>query len=51
MSAHRFDSKHLKAQQIMFERVTSQYTEAGYRMEYVSRDEAPTAIMRWLKEK
>lgn len=51
MSAHRFDSKHLKAQQIMFERVTAQYTEADYRMEYVSRDDAPGAIMRWLKEK
>lgn len=47
----KWNSTHLVAQQRMFERVTEQYTEAGYRMEYVSRDEAPSAILGWFREK
>jgi hypothetical protein len=33
----KWNSTHLVAQQRMIERVTGQYTELGYRMEYVSR--------------
>lgn len=47
----RWNSTHLKAQQIMFERVTEQYTTMGFRMEYVSRDSAPEKLLGWLKEK
>ena len=47
----KWNSTHLEAQQRMFERVTQQYTEMGYRMEYVSRDSAPEKILGWLKEK
>jgi hypothetical protein len=31
--------------------VTRRLHEKGYRMEYVSREEAPGAILRWLREK
>lgn len=47
----RWNSTHLQAQQKMIDRVTQQYTDAGYRMEYVSRDSAPEKILGWLKEK
>lgn len=47
----RWNSEHLEAQQKMIDRVTQQYTDAGYRMEYVSRDSAPEKILGWLKEK
>jgi hypothetical protein len=47
----RWNSKHLEAQQRMYERVTSQYEEMGFRQEYVSRDDAPGKILGWLREK
>ena len=47
----KWNSTHLVAQQRMFERVPGQYAERGYRMEYVSRDEAPGVILGLLKEK
>lgn len=47
----RWNSTHLEAQQRMFEIVTQQYTDAGYRMEYVSRASAPEKLVGWLKEK
>jgi hypothetical protein len=47
----RWNSKHLVAQQRMYERVTAQYKEMGFRQEYVSRDEAPGKILGWLREK
>lgn len=47
----KWNSKHLEAQQRMFERVTQQYKELGFRQEYVSRDNAPEKILGWLKDK
>ncbi len=47
----KWNSTHLAAQQHMIERVTGQYAEMGYRMEYVSRANAPEKILGWLKEK
>lgn len=47
----RWNSKHLATQQKMIDRVTQQYTDMGYRMEYVSRDSAPEQILGWLKGK
>ena len=46
-SGHRWNSTHLKAQQVMFDRVTKQYDEMGFRQEYVSRDEMPKKILGW----
>jgi ABC-type Zn2+ transport system substrate-binding protein/surface adhesin len=37
--------KHIEAQQHMFERVTALLTEKGFRVEYVSREEAPSIIL------
>jgi hypothetical protein len=45
-----WNNKHLLAQQRMFERVTAQYEERGFAMQYVSRDEAPGAILDLLRK-
>lgn len=47
----KWNSKHLEGQQRMFERVTQQYTDMGFRMEVCSRANAPDKILGWLKEK
>jgi hypothetical protein len=44
-SGASWNNKHLVAQQVMFERVTSQYEERGFRMEYVNRESAPEMIL------
>jgi hypothetical protein len=51
IAGNRWNSTHLAAQQHMIERVTGQYAEMGYRMEYVSRANAPEKILEWSKEK
>jgi hypothetical protein len=47
----KWNSTHLVAQQRMIERVTGQYIERGYRLEYVTRENAPEKILGWLMEK
>ena len=47
----RWNSKHLEAQQHMFDRVTAQYTEMGFNQQYATRDEMPGKILGWLRER
>jgi hypothetical protein len=50
IAGNRWNSKHLMAQQIMYDRVTKQYGEMGFRQELISREGAPGKILSWLRE-
>ena len=51
LAGTKWSSKYLEGNHKQFERVTAQYEELGFRMEYVSRENASEKILGWLKEK
>jgi cytidylate kinase len=45
------ESKHIHRQQIDVERVSQKLTQLGFRVEYVSREDAVRKVLSWLKER